>query len=205
MASLASTRSLTVPFLDLTPVNAAVKDDVLAAVSGLIDKNEFGSGAAVQAFEDEFAEYCESAHAVGVASGLDALRLGLLALGIEPGDEVIVPAMTFVATFEAVVQAGGTPVVVDVREDDVYLDVAAAAAVAGASPVPPAGAPVRADGRPGALAALAGARELLCSRMRARRTARAETASSQAPAARRLRSASIRRRTWARWAMPAHS
>ena len=128
MASLASTRSLTVPFLDLTPVNAAVKDDVLAAVSGLIDRNEFGSGAAVQAFEDEFAEYCESAHAVGLASGLDALRLALLALGIGRGDEVIVPANTFVATFEAVSQTAARPVVVDVSEDDDNIDVAAAEA-----------------------------------------------------------------------------
>jgi dTDP-4-amino-4,6-dideoxygalactose transaminase len=128
MASLASTRSLAVPFLDLTPVNAAVKDDVLAAVSGLIDRNEFGSGAAVHAFEDEFAAYCESAHAVGLASGLDALRLALLALGIGRGDEVIVPANTFVATFEAVSQTAARPVVVDVSEDDDNIDVAAAEA-----------------------------------------------------------------------------
>ena len=101
MASVASTSSLAVPFLDLAPVNSAVKDEVLAAASALIDRNEFGSGAAVQAFEDEFAAYCESAHAVGLASGLDALRLALLALGIGRGDEVIVPANTFVATFEA--------------------------------------------------------------------------------------------------------
>src|SRR4051794_15666751 len=118
MASLASTRSVVVPFLDLTPVNAAVKDDVLAAASGLIDRNEFGSGAAVQAFEDEFAAYCESAHAVGLSSGLDALRLALLALGIGRGDEVIVPAQTFIATFEAVDQAGAIPVPVDISFDD---------------------------------------------------------------------------------------
>jgi dTDP-4-amino-4,6-dideoxygalactose transaminase len=61
-----------------------------------------------------------------VASGLDALRLALLAFGLNRGDEVIVPAMTFIATFEAVVQAGGRPVVVDVREDDVGIDVDAA-------------------------------------------------------------------------------
>ena len=66
-------------------MNAAVKDDVLAAASGLIDRNEFGSGAAVQAFEDAFALYCGSAHCVGLASGLDALRLGLLARGCGPG------------------------------------------------------------------------------------------------------------------------
>ena len=128
MASVASARSQAVPFLDLTPVNSAVKDEVLAVASGLIDRNEFGSGAAVQAFEDQFAAYCESAHAVGLASGLDALRLALLALGIGRGDEVIVPANTFVATFEAVSQTAARPVVVDVSEDDDNIDVEAAEA-----------------------------------------------------------------------------
>src|SRR4029079_16644517 len=113
---------------DLTPVNAAVKDDVLAAASGLIDRNEVGSGAAAQAFEDEFAGYCETAHAVGLASGLDALRLALLALGIGRGDEVIVPANTFVATFEAVSQPCARPVFPDVPEDDDNIDAAAAEA-----------------------------------------------------------------------------
>ena len=63
---------------------------------------------------------------IGLASGLDALRLALISCQLVPGDEVIVPAMTFVATFEAVTQAGGVPVVVDVREDDYCLDPAAA-------------------------------------------------------------------------------
>jgi dTDP-4-amino-4,6-dideoxygalactose transaminase len=68
---------------------------------------------------------------VGLASGLDALRLALLASGLEPGDEVIVPAATFVATLESVTQAGGVPVVVDVAESDYCLDPAAAAAALG--------------------------------------------------------------------------
>ena len=68
---------------------------------------------------------------VGVASGLDALRLGLEALGLEPGDEVLVPAMTFVATFEAVSQAGGVPVPVDVSASDSEIDPALAAAAVG--------------------------------------------------------------------------
>ena len=71
------------------------------------------------------------AYCVGVGSGLDALRLGLLATGIEPGAEVVVPAATFVATLEAVTQAGGVPVVVDVSEDDYCLDPAGAAAAVG--------------------------------------------------------------------------
>jgi dTDP-4-amino-4,6-dideoxygalactose transaminase len=79
-------------------------------------------------FEDAFARYCGSAECVGVASGLDALRLALIAAGIEPGDEVIVPANTFIATFEAVTQAGGRPVPVDVDLEDYNLDVDACAA-----------------------------------------------------------------------------
>ncbi|HWN21211.1 MAG TPA: DegT/DnrJ/EryC1/StrS family aminotransferase, partial [Gaiellaceae bacterium] len=78
---------------------------------------------AVAEFEREFAGFCGSPQAVGLGSGLDALRLGLLAAGLEPGDEVIVPSQTFVATLEAVTQAGGKPVLVEVRDDDYTLDV----------------------------------------------------------------------------------
>lgn len=96
-----------------------------------MDEGSFGNGKYVEAFERAFAASCDRSTCIGVASGLDALRLGLLSLGLTPGDEVIVPAMTFVATFEAVVQAGGTPVVVDVRPDDACLDAEAAAAAVG--------------------------------------------------------------------------
>ena len=82
-------------------------------------------------FEEAFAAYCGVDHCVGVGSGLDALRLGLTATGIEPGAEVVVPAATFVATLEAVTQAGGVPVVVDVSEDDYCLDPAGVAAAVG--------------------------------------------------------------------------
>ncbi len=96
-----------------------------------MNEGSFGGGKYVEAFERSFATYCGRDICVGVASGLDALRLGLLAMGLSPGDEVIVPAMTFVATFEAVVQAGGTPVVVDVRASDSCLDTDATASVVG--------------------------------------------------------------------------
>jgi dTDP-4-amino-4,6-dideoxygalactose transaminase len=89
-----------------------------------LDASAFTNGPHVETFEDAFARYCGRRHGVGLASGLDALRLGLLALGLEPGDEVIVPAMTFIATVEAVVQAGGVPVLADIREDDYGLDCA---------------------------------------------------------------------------------
>jgi dTDP-4-amino-4,6-dideoxygalactose transaminase len=117
-----------VPFLDLQPSHAALKGHVLAAIADLIDSGAFINGAQVAAFEAAFAAYCHAGHAIGLASGLDALRLGLIAAGVRPGDEVIVPANTFAATFEAVVQAGARPVVVDATEDDYNIDVAAAQA-----------------------------------------------------------------------------
>jgi dTDP-4-amino-4,6-dideoxygalactose transaminase len=114
-----------VPFVDLSTQTQVVKAEILAEIEGLLDAGAFVNGPIVEAFEHAFAETCGTESCVGLASGLDALRLALLAAGIEPGDEVIVPAMTFVATFEAVAQAGGVAVPVDVRDDDACLDLAA--------------------------------------------------------------------------------
>jgi dTDP-4-amino-4,6-dideoxygalactose transaminase len=121
----------TVPFLDLRPTHAPLKDALLADISDLLDSGAFTNGPAIAAFERAFAEYTGNAYCIGTASGLDALRLGLVANGLEPGDEVVVPAMTFVATLEAVTQAGGVPVVVDVSEDDFCLDPDGAGAAVG--------------------------------------------------------------------------
>ena len=120
-----------VPFLDLAPVHAPLKKALLDELGELLDTGAFTNGPAVARFEEAFAAYCGVDHCVGVASGLDALRLGLLATGLGPGDEVVVPAATFVATVEAVTQAGGVPVLADVSEDDYGLDPAAAAAATG--------------------------------------------------------------------------
>jgi dTDP-4-amino-4,6-dideoxygalactose transaminase len=127
--------SLNVPFVDLGPASSAVKDRVLARIGQTLDRGDFLNGEAVGEFEQRFAEFVGRKHCVGVSSGLDALRLALLASGLLPGDGVIVPAGTFAATFEAVLQAGGTPVVVDVSDEDYGLDVAQAetAAAGGAS------------------------------------------------------------------------
>jgi dTDP-4-amino-4,6-dideoxygalactose transaminase len=121
-------RTIRVPFVDLKPVNLPLREEILAGFAALLERGNFGGGPEVESFEAAFAAYCGTASCVGMASGLDALRLGLLASGLEPGDEVIVPANTFVATFEAIVQAGGTPIPVDVSEADYNLDVEAAAA-----------------------------------------------------------------------------
>jgi dTDP-3-amino-3,4,6-trideoxy-alpha-D-glucose transaminase len=102
-----------VPFLDLGPSHEQLKHSISKEITDLIDTG---------AFEEAFAAFCGVRNCVGVASGLDALRLGLMAAGLQPGDEVIVPANTFVATIEAVTQAGGKPVLVDVREDDYNID-----------------------------------------------------------------------------------
>lgn len=111
-----------VPFLDLGRIHAAQHEELLSDIGALLRTGAFSNGPQVAAFEREFARYCDRSYAVGVASGLDGLRLALLALEIGPGDEVIVPAQTFVATYEAVIQVGATPVVVDIRADDFTLD-----------------------------------------------------------------------------------
>jgi dTDP-4-amino-4,6-dideoxygalactose transaminase len=118
---------VTVPFLDLGSSHAPIQAELLADIAELIESSAFTNGPAVSAFETEFAAYCRADYCVGVANGLDALRLALLAAKVGPADEVIVPAMTFVATFEAVTQAGAVPIAVDVREDDYCLDPVAAA------------------------------------------------------------------------------
>jgi dTDP-4-amino-4,6-dideoxygalactose transaminase len=117
-----------VPFLDLRPVHEPLKAQILMETADLIDDGSFINGADVGRFERAFADFCGVRHCVGTASGLDALRIALLAAGLEPGEEVLVPAQTFVATFEAVAQAGGTPVPVEISETDYGMDPAAAEA-----------------------------------------------------------------------------
>jgi dTDP-4-amino-4,6-dideoxygalactose transaminase len=116
------TPTQSVPFLDISRQHHALKQELLERVGELIDSSAFINGPQVAELEAAFADYCGVAECVGLASGLDALRLGLQALGIGAGDEVIVPAMTFVATWEAVSQVGATPVPVDVSEADYCID-----------------------------------------------------------------------------------
>src|SRR5207245_2189927 len=103
-----------------------------ARIGQTIDRGDFTNGEAVAEFEQRFADYCGLRHCVGVSSGLDALRLSLVASGLAPGDGVVVPASTFAATFEAVVQAGGSPRVVDISDVDYNLDVGQTEGEAGA-------------------------------------------------------------------------
>jgi len=111
-----------IPFVDLKAQYRSIKDEIDAAVLALLDSAQFVLGPEVRAFEEAFAPYCGASHAAAVNSGTSALHLALLAAGVAPGDEVVVPAMTFVATAAAVVYAGARPVFVDVDERTWTLD-----------------------------------------------------------------------------------
>ena len=123
MAQPVTDPAVGVPFVDLRPSCGELNDAILADIAELLESSRFHYGAQVAEFEAAFARYCGAEHCIGISSGLDALRLALLAAGIESGDEVIVPASTFVATFAAVRQAGGIPIPVDASESDYNLDV----------------------------------------------------------------------------------
>lgn len=105
---------MTIPFQDLTRLHGSIRAELDDAVRGIVDRSAFVGGAPVASFESAFAEAHGAAGAAGCGSGTDALALALRALGIGPGDEVVVPSMTFVATGEAVVHVGATPVLADV-------------------------------------------------------------------------------------------
>ncbi|NJB69215.1 dTDP-4-amino-4,6-dideoxygalactose transaminase [Desulfobaculum xiamenense] len=111
-----------VPFLDLAAQHAPLAGDILAAWRGVLEAGAFVGGEHVEAFEREFAMACGTRHCVAVGSGTDALRFAFMALGLAPGDEVIVPPMTFIATAEAVTQAGGRPVFADLDPATHTLD-----------------------------------------------------------------------------------
>jgi dTDP-4-amino-4,6-dideoxygalactose transaminase len=99
-----------VPFLDLQACHLEILEEVEDAVQRVLRSGHYVLGAEVEAFEQEFASFCEARHCVGVANGLDAIRLALLALGVGPDDEVIVPTNTYIATWLAVSQCGAKPV-----------------------------------------------------------------------------------------------
>src|SRR5438876_900450 len=95
----------------------------LDAVAEVLRGPVLTTGETVRTFEDRFADYLGVRHALGLTSCTGALHLSLLALGIGPGDEVITPAMTFIASATAVIEAGATPVLVDVEPDTGLLDI----------------------------------------------------------------------------------
>ena len=116
-----------VPFVDLTWQNQPLQAKITEAIQTVIDRGDFVLGQALAEFETAFAQACGVEYAVGVASGTAALALALQAYGIGAGDEVLVPANTFVATLMGVVQAGAKPILVDCHLDTALIDLAAAA------------------------------------------------------------------------------
>jgi dTDP-4-amino-4,6-dideoxygalactose transaminase len=104
---------MTVPFLDLQASYRELQGELDAAALRVLGNGWYIGGPEVEAFESAFAAYCEVEHCVAVANGLEALQLALLAAGVGPGDEVIVPAHTFIATWLAVTECGAVPVPVD--------------------------------------------------------------------------------------------
>src|SRR5471030_698418 len=113
---------MTIPFLDLKAINLAQGAELEAAFHRVLHSGWFIQGQEVAAFEKSFAEYCGAEHAVGTANGLDAIILLLKAIGVGPGDEVIVPSNTFIATWLAVSQCGATPVPVEPNEATYNID-----------------------------------------------------------------------------------
>ena len=113
---------MTVPFLDLRGAYLDLKQEIDGAVARVLDSGHYILGPEVEAFEAAFAKYCNAGEAVGVSDGLEALRLALVALGVQPGDEVIVPSNTFIATWLAVSQCGATPVPVEPETGSFNLD-----------------------------------------------------------------------------------
>ncbi|MEA5462239.1 DegT/DnrJ/EryC1/StrS family aminotransferase [Leptothoe sp. PORK10 BA2] len=115
-----------VPFVDLSLQHAPLRAELMAAMAAVADGGDYILGNSVVQFERAFAAACGVPFGVGVGSGTDALTLGLRACGIGPGDQVILPVNTFVATLIGVLQVGATPVFVDCELDTGLMDIAAA-------------------------------------------------------------------------------
>ncbi|HET7344130.1 MAG TPA: DegT/DnrJ/EryC1/StrS family aminotransferase [Methylomirabilota bacterium] len=111
-----------IPFLDLTRQHRALRAELLEALAGVLDGSRFVLGGEGQALERELAGLAGVGHGIGVGSGTDALRLALAALGVGPGDEVVTPAFSFVASATTIVMTGATPVFVDIELDTYAMD-----------------------------------------------------------------------------------
>ncbi len=115
-----------IPFLDLVTQHRALEDELVSSFRAALRTAQFVGGPEVEAFEREFAAYCDSPYCSGVNSGTDALRFAYLALGVRPGDEIITVAHTFIATAETITQAGGRVRFVDIDERTMTIDPEAA-------------------------------------------------------------------------------
>lgn len=113
-----------IPFVDLKPQYQSIKHEIDQAIEQVMSTTSFIGGPTVKQFETEFAQYIGTKHSIGVANGTDAIEIALTALGIGPEDEVIIPAMSWISTAEAVSYVGAKPVFVDVDSQMHTLDAA---------------------------------------------------------------------------------
>ena len=111
-----------VPFADFTPMHSEIRQEIIDTLMGVYDNGWFIGGEPCTSFEKSFAEYCGVKYCVGCGNGLDSLHMILKAYGIGPGDEVIVPAQTYIATALAVTYAGAKPICVDIEPEYFALD-----------------------------------------------------------------------------------
>jgi len=111
-----------VPFVDLKAQYNSIRSEIDPAIANIIENTQFVGGEVVRGFERQFADYISISHCVSCANGTDAIEIALQALGIEEGDEVLVPAMSWIATSEAVSTAGAAPVFVDIHPDYFTID-----------------------------------------------------------------------------------
>src|SRR3954467_8892741 len=121
-----STVMTSIPFVDLGRQHGPIQDDLRAAFERVLGASSYILGEEVARFEEEFAAYCGARHCVGVASGTAALTIATLAAGLRPGDEVIVPAHTFIASALGLAHAGAVSVFCDVDPGTGVIDAAAA-------------------------------------------------------------------------------
>ncbi|HEY9750683.1 MAG TPA: DegT/DnrJ/EryC1/StrS family aminotransferase, partial [Allocoleopsis sp.] len=117
----------TIPFVDLSLQHQPIQTQIEQAIQAVLQQGDYVLGQALTEFEVAFANACQTKHGIGVACGTDAIALGLQACGVGPGDEVILPANTFVATLIGVLRTGATPVLVDCELETGLMDLAAAA------------------------------------------------------------------------------
>ncbi len=126
--TVTQTKTQEIPLVDLRAQYATIRDEVRKAIDEVLDGMQLTIGPNVRAFDQEWAAYCGTKHAIGVGSGTDALQLAIRACGVSGGDEVITVSHTFFATVEAILYANARPILVDIDERTMLVDPAAVAA-----------------------------------------------------------------------------
>lgn len=195
---------VTVPFVSFRPMERELDAELRGAFARVLDNSWYIGGREDAAFEKAFAAYCGVRHCIGCGNGLDALVLILKAMGIGPGDEVIAPSNTFIATVLAISYAGATPVLVEPTLASYNIDPARIEAAV--TPRTKAIMAVHLYGQCAPMDEINAIAKNMASRslrMRHRPTAQSTRAAGRAASAMPPGSASTRARIWGRWAMQA--